>query len=695
MMNELRLNQSVDKLDGVGSAYAEKLERLDIETIRDLLNHFPHRYLDRSTITKVERINQSASYNVSGVVTKISVRRAKKNPRMKLTEAIVEDETGEIKVLWFNQPYLKNVLSNKKVFLSGEVSWWHSSPTMINPEYQLGKNKDNIHTGRIVPVYPETKGLSSKWLRKKIYNLIFEENIELEDYLKESIKKRYRLIDLNQAIKQIHFPDNYSSLREAKRRLAFDELLLAIIQADLSAQKVAKSKSPRIGFSKKESREFISKLPFDLTDDQKKSTWQIIEDLDSDRPMNRLLNGDVGSGKTIVAFIAALNVVRSGYQVAIMAPTEVLANQHYQKAKNYFSNFNIRVDLYTGSKKTVDLSKDDQKPELVIGTQALIQEGVSLERPGLVVVDEQQRFGVKQRQLLEQIGADKLRPHFLAMTATPIPRTLAISIYGDLNVSTIKGMPEERKPVKTKYIKSGEGRKRTYQFISQQLDKGNQAFVICPLIREGNDEEGGSAENFDQLDEKKSVMNEYQKLKEGPFKGFRINYLHGKMSAKEKKKVMEKFGDKQIDILISTSVVEIGVDIPGANVMMIEGAERFGLSQLHQFRGRVGRSNIQSYCFLMPGQTNEKIDHRLSIISSTNNGFKIAKEDLKIRGPGELLGKKQHGYFDLKLASFFDLDLVRKTRETAREILEKSPNLETYPQLKTQIDELNQKIHLE
>jgi len=695
-MSKLKFSQPVDELPGVGQAYSQKLMRLKVESVKDLLYHFPYRYLDRSTITKIKNVNRSSSYNIRGIVTKIFIRRAKSNSRMKLTEAIVEDETGEIKVIWFNQPFLKNVLSEKELLLSGQVSLWHGSPTLINPDYQLDKSKDNIHIGRIVPIYTQTKGLTSKWFRAKIFDLLENSQVGLDDYLDRSIKERYSLIGLGHALRQIHFPTSYNQLGEAKKRLAFDELLLTILHADLLTEKIDKLKSPKINFDKKESKKLISKLPYKLTDDQKKAAWQVIENIGSSRPMNRLLNGDVGSGKTIVAFIAALNVAKSGKQVAIMAPTEVLANQHYQKAKKYFKDFNLKIDLYTGSKKTIKLTKNNAQTDIVIGTQALIQNMVSLNNPGLVVVDEQQRFGVKQRQLLEKIGESKLRPHYLAMTATPIPRTLAISIYGDLGVSTIKQRPKQRKPVKTKLIKTRQGRQKTYQFIDQQLKNGHQVFVICPLISQNQAETDNqrNLENIGQLDEKKTVIEEYQKLKEGPFSNYNLKYLHGKIASEEKKKIMDMFLKKEIDILISTSVVEIGIDIPGANVMLIEGAERFGLSQLHQFRGRVGRSEVQSYCFLMPARTNENIDRRLTIMTSTNNGFKIAQEDLKIRGPGELIGERQHGYLDLKLASFFNMNLVKKTKKTAKDILKKSPDLKKYPQLANQIKSFNQKVDL-
>jgi ATP-dependent DNA helicase RecG len=684
-MTSLKLKNNISSISGVGTVYQDRLSKLGIETIEDLIYHFPYKYLDRSSLTLIGDIRSSKSYNLKGEVKTISTRPAKSNPRMKLTEAVLEDQSGQVNVLWFNQPYLRESLSGKKVFLSGKVSWWHGEPTLVNPDYQLISNlnrqKKLIHIGRIVPVYPQTKGVSSKWLRTKIFNLI--EQVKINDYLPEDLKQKYNLINLDQAFSQIHFPDSYQALRLAKKRLAFDELLITIIRADLKRESLLSKKAPGLNFFEKESKKFTNSLPFNLTSDQKRAAWQIINDLKEKKPMNRLLNGDVGSGKTIVATIAALNVSLSGYQTAIMAPTDVLAFQHYQKIKNQLKAFDIRVDIYTGSSKSIDLKNCSEEAQIVVGTQALIQEQAKLNKPGLVVVDEQQRFGVRQRHSLEEINESDWRPHLLTMTATPIPRTLAIAIYGDLNISLIKQKPINRKPVKTEIIKNDQEKKECYQFIKKNLDKGNQLFVVCPLIEENSETES----------ERQSVKEVYRRLKSEEFADYKLDYLHGQMKSEEKKEKMKEFSKRGFDILITTSVIEIGVDVPKANIILIEGAESFGLSQLHQFRGRVGRRGEQAYCFLSPSDYSKKITQRLRVIESTNNGFEIAKQDLRLRGPGELIGNKQHGMADLQLATFFDFGLIKKVKNVSNELIEEG--LDNYPKLSEKIIQFDQDIHLE
>lgn len=686
MSKKYQFDQPIEELEGVGQAYGKKLAKLEIKTIRDLIYHFPFRYLDRSKITLISDINRSGNYSVSGKAINVKVGRAKSKPKMKITEAIIKDSSGEIKAIWFNQPYLKNTLVDKKLVVSGKVNFWHQQMTMTNPDYQIedkNKAKELVHSGRIVPVYPQTKGVSSKWLRTKIFKVI--ENLTIKDFLPTNIKSSNRLVDLEQALSQIHFPDDFSSLRKAKLRLSFDELLLTIIQADLSRKKLNQLQAPSINFHEKASKKLTDSLPFRLTDDQKKSAWQIIQDLDRNRPMNRLLNGDVGSGKTVVATIAALNAALSNYQTAIMVPTEILAQQHYQTIKEQLKNFkSIKVGLFTSNQKSFNIKKE--QPEIIVGTHALIQENFNLKRLGLAIVDEQQRFGVRQREKFEDIGKSKVKPHFLTMTATPIPRTLSIAIYGDLNVSFIRQKPKNRKPVKTKILNK-QNRKKVYEFIKSQLNKGRQGFVICPLI--------GGKQDLAINNDRKSVLKEYKSLKQCQFSNYRLDYLHGQMSSEEKEAKMQKMSQGKIDLLISTSIIEIGVDLPKANIILIEGAENFGLSQLHQFRGRVGRGNIQSYCFLSPDNQSEKVNRRLKVLASTNDGFKVAREDLKLRGPGELLGTRQHGNIDLKLASFFDFNLVKKARSEADRILKKSTKLKRYPQLKSELDKIKSSKHLE
>jgi len=677
----INLDASITFVSGVGQAYQNKLRKLGIRTIKDLIFHYPTRYLDYSKFIKISELRANRLAVVKGDIIVIENHPAKTR-RMMITEAIIQDETGTLKIVWFNQPYLKQALIGKSVMLAGQIAPRQGEIVMNSPEYEV-RAKGQLHIGRIVPIYPETKGVSSKWLRAKIDYILKQIN-QIEDYLPKNIREKYQLIDILSAIKQIHFPKNDQDIQQAQQRIAFNELFIIALQSQLDRTKIAKKVAPKIEFFKKQSQEIIKSLPFELTTAQKKSSRQIIQDLTKDQPMNRLLNGDVGSGKTIVAAIAGLNIVLSGFQVVYMVPTEVLAKQHFQTFTQLFKDLDLKVGLYTAAKKTFEMT-DKKQPDIIIGTQALIQKGVNFTKLGLVIIDEQHRFGVDQRaQLIKKSKLSKM-PHFLTMTATPIPRTLTLALYGDLDVSILDELPKKRKPVITRAVRP-RGRKKAYQFIRQQIRNNRQVFVICPLIEQKKD-----LRSLDQ----KSVEQEYQKLNSKIFPDLKISYLHGKMKSAQKEQIMADFKAKKSDILVSTSVIEVGIDIPNVSLIMIEGAERFGLSQLHQFRGRVGRSSHQSYCLLFPAIWSEKINKRLAVIINSNDGFKIAKQDLKLRGPGEIYGLKQHGLISLKMASLFDIILVKRTRQAAKQILDKDPELLKSPDLKQALTQYQTKVHLE
>ncbi len=553
-----------------------------------------------------------------------------------------------------------------------------------------GLGEDNqkqelIHTGRIVPIYSESKGLTSKWLRgkiKEVLNLISE----IPDFLPLEIKEEYNLMDLDTAVREIHFPQNQEMLQKSKIRLSFDELFL--IQLNYLKQKIdwQTNQSPIVEFQEGVVKKFVQSLPFQLTFDQKRCAWEILKDLKQPHPMNRLLEGDVGSGKTIVACIAILNVVKAGYSAVLICPTEVLAKQHFERIKKLLKPLGVRVELLVGSTKKSLKEKIHQaissgEIDLVVGTHSLIQEKISFKNLALAVIDEQHRFGVEQRAAIRRKNQTHLAPHVLLMTATPIPRTLALALYGDLDLSLIREMPPGRQKIITRFVRPQE-RSKAYDFIRKKIAAGRQCFVICPLIEES-----------DKLGIK-AATSEFEKLSKETFPEFRVGMLHGKMKASEKDKIMFKFQKGELDILVSTPVVEVGIDVPNATVMLIEDAERFGLAQLHQFRGRVGRGQHQSYCFLFTESSARTVYARLKAILEAKDGFELAEKDLEIRGPGEIYGLRQHGFPDLKMASLKDLNLIQKAKQAAEKFLS-AYNLEDFPQLKQELNRFGVERHLE
>ncbi len=738
----LSLNTPIEKLFQIGPAYVQRLHKVGIKTAEDLLFYFPFRYDDFSDVKKISDAEVGEIVSIVGKI--IDIRNIKtRKKKMNLTEALIEDDSGMIKAIWFNQPFLtRNLKINANVSLSGKVVYAQEGLQLSNPAYELIGKKQIIHTGRFVPVYHETEGLSSKWLRAYIKPLIKLAN-EVEEYLPYEIIKRQKFFGISEAIRQIHFPADENKAETAKRRLAFDELFLIQIYMLTQKKKWQKNNAVKIKFNKelkKEIKNFVDSLPFKLTNAQKISSWSIIKDLEKNQPMNRLLEGDVGSGKTLVAFISALAVIKSGYQAALMSPTEILARQHFGEAVKRFSNCHyekteerserkgdeaipllnssrvasgllrrstprndssIIIALLTSSESKIyennevkKISKNKLLEKIkngeinfLIGTHSLIQERVIFKNLALSIVDEQHRFGIDQRakihnNILNTKDGLTTVPHLLSMTATPIPRTLALTIYGDLDLSILDEMPKGRQKIITKLVAPA-NRELAYQFIYNQIKKGRQVFVICPLIEESD------------ILEVKSATQEYEKLRTKIYPNLNIGLLHGKMKSKEKEEIMQKFSDKKIDILVSTSVIEVGIDVPNATVMVIEGADRFGLAQLHQFRGRVGRGEHQSFCFLFTDSTSVKTSKRLKALIKSSNGFELAEQDLKIRGPGELVGVRQSGLPDLAMASLSDFELIKNARYEAEEIIEEDIELKKYPKLAEKLKMFTKKIHFE
>jgi len=687
----MNLDTPVSKLYKIGPVYAKNFAKLGIKTVQDLLFHFPHRYVDFSNVVPITKVEIGKTFTVQGKIIAINSVRIRRR-RMVITEAIIEDESGAIKAIWFNQPYLVEQLKEKNVSLAGKINYDGKGVYFSNPFYEtLGQN---THTARLVPIYPETYGVTSRMLRFQIKSLLWLVK-KIPDFLPREVRINQGLLELGEALGLIHFPPNRLLAKKARQRLGFDEIFLIQLHALKLRQALKAQIAKAIPFQEKLICAFVEDLPFQLTNSQRVAAWEILQDIAKPTPMNRLLNGDVGSGKTIVATITALEVAKAKGQVAFMAPTEVLAKQHFKTLKEFLSGLGFNVALLTGSeqkllgKKTneiLQISRQRLKAriqkgeiDILVGTHALIQKDVDFKDLAFVIIDEQHRFGIEQRAQLVQSSTV---PHFLTMTATPIPRTLALTVYGDLDISTIKELPKGRVPIVTQVVAPPQ-RKKTYQFIKNQIKKGRQTFVICPLVEES-----------EKL-EVKSVAQEYQKLKERIFPGLEIAKLHGKLGSREKEKIMKNFKAGKTDILVSTSVVEVGIDVPNATVMMIEGADRFGLAQLHQFRGRVGRSTHQSYCFLFTDSRAKKTHQRLKALIKYSDGFSLSKKDLQIRGPGDLTGKRQWGIPDLAMATLNDIELVQKARVEAQGLIEKDPDFKKYPLLRDKLKKFKQKVHLE
>ncbi len=664
------LDSPANKLHGVSDAYAKRLSRLGINTIRELLYLFPHRYDDFSSLKTIDKLEYGEDVTIIGTVWETQQRTSRRGQN--LVTSTVSDGTGVVQATWFNQPYLvKRLKPGKQIVISGKVDEYLGRLTFPSPTWEP-LDKELIHTKRLVPVYPLTRGIGARWLRRLMKRSTDYWCLRLPDHLPLAIREKRNLPSLEVAVQQIHFPDNWETLEQARRRLAFDELLM--IQLGVLRQRHEWRQRPGqpVQIDGPLLRTFLESLPFTLTQAQEKALSEILDDLQEAKPMSRLLQGDVGSGKTVVAAAAMLMTVASDMQAVLMAPTEILAEQHYANLGKLWAELWLpgvtkltsHLRLLTGSLKQSEKERihDEMasgEAKIIIGTHALIQEGLEFKNLGLAVIDEQHRFGVTQRASLRQKGHN---PHVLVMSATPIPRTLALTIYGDLDISTIDELPPGRKEIVTRWMKPRE-RERAYGFLRSRVEESQQAFIICPLVEES-----------DKI-EAKAAVEEYRRLQEEVFPELRLGLLHGRMTAEQKEAVMRDFYGGQLDILVSTPVVEVGIDVPNAAVMLIEGADRFGLAQLHQFRGRVGRGEQQSYCLLLSDSPTDMGEQRLHIIESTQDGFELADEDLKMRGPGEFFGTRQSGLPDLKVARLSDVGVLKEARAVAKEIFQEDPDL--------------------
>ena len=652
----MKLTDAVYNIPTVGRSYFAKLKKLQIETIEDLINHIPRRYKDFTNIKKIKGLE--ANETASVIVNVDSIKNEYTRKRFVVQKAVVSDETGVCNVIWFNQRFIpRNIPKGSKVCLSGIVERVGNKIVISSPEYEIIKDSRYlIHTARLVPVYPETKGISSKWLRSKIHTALDLICDSLEEFLERDILGKYALEDLVSSYKKVHFPESLSEAASAKKRLAFNEFLFLHFKSFIRKNDWQNTKpSYRLIVDKKIIKDFTHSLPFTLTPSQTQSAEEILADLEKNYPMNRLLEGDVGSGKTAVAAIAAFVSFINEKQTVIMAPTQILAQQHFDTLNNLFGKYKIRVSLITSETQKKALGKTD----IFVGTHALIHKKVIFDNVALVVIDEQHRFGVEQRaHLVKRSKKEKKSPHVLTMTATPIPRTVALTVYGDLDLSTLKELPKGRKRIKT-WIVPEIKRQAAYVWIEKliKLEK-IQAFVICPLIEES------VVESMQQI---RAATAEYESLK-SVFPNLTLGLLHGKLISTQKLKVVELFRNGKIDILVSTPVVEVGIDVANATVMLIEGSERFGLAQLHQLRGRVGRGDKQSYCLLFTKTTSGNSIKRLKAMERSMSGFELAELDLNIRGPGEIVGVKQHGFGELKIASWGDINLIKVTKEAAQMI---------------------------
>ncbi len=674
----LQLEDAVTALPGVGTAIQKRLQRLGVNCIRDLLYHFPSRYEDFSRLLPIRELKTGERVTIHGKVQLVNSRRAFRR-RLNITEALISDGSGSVKAVWFNQPYLaKQLAPGTEVLLAGQLAHSKYGLQLEHPTLELAE-RGGIHTGRLVPIYPTVADLPQRTLRTVIARILpLAQN--LADWLPKEVLRGAYLTGLAESVRQLHAPETGSALAGARRRVAFEELFLIHLASRLARLPLTQRTAAAIPFDER-TKELVASLPWQLTQGQRLSAWQIIQDMGKAVPMLRLLEGDVGSGKTVVAGLACFNACLAGYQAAIMAPTEILAQQHYATLTKLFRNWPIRLGLVTRGKYSAS-DADEASPAVVkrrvangdigltIGTHALLESSISFGRLGLIVVDEQHRFGVEQRKLLtEQSG---LTPHLLSLSATPIPRSLALTIFGDLELSVLKDLPAGRRTIDTRIVPPDK-RNEAYELIRREVSAGNRAFIVCPLIDE-SDALGVRA-----------ATEEHERLSREVFPDLKLGLLHGKLTSKDKAEALEKFRRGETPVLVCTSVIEVGVDVPEAAVMAIEGADRFGVAQLHQFRGRVGRSERQSYCLLVSDSTSPRALERLKALTKFSNGFELAEFDLSQRGPGDLLGAAQSGFFKLRFANLADAKLLNEVRRAADALLEQDQSLAHWPAVKRKL----------
>ena len=635
----MNLTDSVSTLPFVGPSFEKKLKKLEILTISDLLHHIPHRYIDFSKFTKIKDIKANELISVYGEITSIKNQPTKSGKLMQI--GTFNDGENNINLIWFNQYFLiKTLFPGTKLIISGKASWFNRKLAFFSPQYEkilsAGIQRNNtVHTGKIIGVYPQTSGITNKWLKARIKYAI--DRVEVEDFLKE----KHGLLTFSQAIKKIHFPKTFEEAEQAKERLAFNEFYNLLVKAKERKKKLLKKKGVSLTIDQLAINHFLDSLPFKLTKSQNKVMAEILDDLKKKTPMNRLLQGDVGSGKTVVSAISAFVTFLNGYQTIFLAPTQILASQHFNTLNQLFSKSvkQIKIQLITS------MTKKQEQADIYVGTHALLNK--EFNKVGLLIIDEQHKFGVKQINFLQ-----KLNPHTLTMTATPIPRTIAQTLFSDMDLSILDEIPGNRPKIKTWLVPNNK-REKAYEWISSQITSHkSQCFIICPLVEESESE---------TLKSVKSVKKEFDNLK-SKFKNLKLGLLHGKLKEKDKNKVLDDFKNQKIDILVSTPVVEVGIDIPNATIMLIEASDRFGLAQLHQLRGRVGRGGKESYCLLFTENESERANGRLTALTKISSGFELAELDLKLRGAGDVLGIKQSG-FNLKIANWSDTKLIKLASE--------------------------------
>lgn len=679
----MSLHDPVTELPGVGESYAKKLQKLNINTVKDLLYHIPHRYLDFRKISPIRIAEVEQAYTVIGIVSEITTAYTRRGK--KITRAVLSDDSGTIQLIWFNQTYVSKLIQpGDTIRASGKISWWDRQKAIIAPLWQKTTDQEEI-TGQIIPIYPETDGITSNWLHKTATTAWEKAKHAIEEHLDTELLRQFELPKLDRALETLHFPQDPQQAEQARLRLAFDEMLE--LQRQSKKRRDAWNKQKvlfhyDVSGNGQDIIDFIANLPFQLTDAQHRVVKHILDDLEKGQPMNRLVQGDVGSGKTVVAAIAAYVAHLAKQQTIFLAPTEVLAHQHAESLRQLFKDYDIRLARVTGS------VKDDEfhNAHIIVGTHALFHQKNVLNPPGLVIIDEQHKFGVEQQKAL--LSPQESAPHLLTMTATPIPRSIALTIYGDQDLSLIDELPPGRLPVKTWVVPDA---KRTNAFVwikdqivnkqmlQHETDKyfskeasssssstPTQAIIVYPLIEDSDHE---------TMADVKAATTEFEKLTK-TFAPLKVALIHGRLPAKDKNKIIEKFRNGVIDILVTTSVVEVGIDAPGASIIVIENAERFGLATLHQLRGRVGRRGQQAYCFLFTSSDDEITTQRLKAMETHHNGLKLAEIDLELRGPGQLFGTRQHGIGELKFAKITDIALIEKTRE-ALALIDKSEILNT------------------
>ncbi len=669
------LSSPVTELKGIGPEVAKKFAKLGLETVADLIDNFPRRYEDYSIVTPIAHI-KPGQVSVKAVIKDIVGRYVRRG--MHISEAAASDETGSVHIVWFNQPYrVTSLKRDQPYYISGKFELSHQRLSISNPSVELVSDFP-VNTARIIPIYRETKGLNSRQIRKAVQQALSLIR-SLPETLPSHVVEERHLMSRAHAIESIHFPEDSSNLEAARRRLGFEEVYELVLASLLNKYELLDEQAPAVPFEEVVAKNFVSHLPFSLTNAQRVVVWQIYQDMQRTQPMNRMVEGDVGAGKTVVAAMAAAMVMHQGHQVAFMAPTELLARQHADTLLKLLQPLELdaKVGLLVGGMSADQKAKAHEaikagQMQLMVGTHALIQEKVDMRQLELVIVDEQHRFGVDQRKKLQAKAGHM--PHVLSLTATPIPRSLALTLYGELDISVLNAKPVGRKPIITKTW-SPNSRKQLYAQIDTELEAGRQMFVVCPLITDSDIISASSAEKV------------YEDFSKRDFKHRRVGLLHGKMKPDDKNNVMRDFIDRKLDILVSTTVIEVGVDVPNATVMLIEGAERFGLAQMHQLRGRVGRSEYQGYCFLMMGDSSAP-SRRLRALETSNDGFRLAELDLELRGPGAIYGTMQHGQLDLRIAKLTDTKLISEARATAQATIDQGVDLLQYTQLYEHVSRL-------